>query len=110
LFTTLRRNFLMKVRHRKRYPEVQFLPDFHDLPIGDPDPLDLMDARTVRNALLQIDETYRTTLELFYLRNFSYRKIGEFLQIPIGTVMSRLSRGKAQLKSILSTSLCENGG
>lgn len=104
LFTTLRRNFLMKVRHGRKYPEVEFLPDVHDLPAGDPEPWISLDARTVRSALLRIDETYRTALELFYLGNLSYREIGETLEIPIGTVMSRLSRGKAQLKSILSTS------
>ncbi len=104
LFTTLRRNFLIKVRHRRKHPEVEFRADVHDLPAGDPEPLISLDARTVRRALLQVDETYRTALELFYLSNLSYREIGEALEIPIGTVMSRLSRGKAQLKSILSTS------
>ena len=49
-------------------------------------------------------------LELFYLRDLSYREIGEALEIPIGTVMSRLSRGKAQLKSILSRSFYGDGG
>ena len=36
LFTTLRRNFLIKVRHRRKHPEVEFLPDVHDLPTVDP--------------------------------------------------------------------------
>jgi len=102
LFTTLRRNFLIKVRHRRKHPEVEFLPDVHDLPTVDPDPWISLDASSVRAALLQVDETYRTALELFYLGNLSYREIGEALEIPIGTVMSRLSRGKGQLRSILS--------
>jgi RNA polymerase sigma-70 factor (ECF subfamily) len=61
-----------------------------------------LDALTVRSALLQVDESYRTALQLFYVENSSYREIGKALDIPIGAVMSRLSRGKAQLKSILS--------
>ena len=101
LFTTLRRNFLMEVRHRAKHREVEFLPDVHGLQIEEPSHWSTLDALAVRRALLQVDESYRTTLELFYVKNFSYREIGKALEIPIGTVMSRLSRGKAQLKSIL---------
>ncbi len=101
LFTTLRRNFLMEVRQRSKHREVEFLPEVHGLQIEDPDPWSTLDALAVRKALLQVDEIYRTTLELFYVSNFSYKEIGKALQIPTGTVMSRLSRGKAQLKSIL---------
>jgi RNA polymerase sigma factor (sigma-70 family) len=97
----LRRNFLMEVRHRAKHREVEFLPDVHGLQIEEPSHWSTLDALTVRRALLQVDESYRTTLELFYVKNFSYREIGKALEIPIGTVMSRLSRGKAQLKSIL---------
>jgi RNA polymerase sigma factor (sigma-70 family) len=101
LFTTLRRNFLMEVRHRAKHGEVEFLPDVHGLATEDPGQWSALDALTVRRALLQVDESYRTALELFYVKNFSYREIGKALEIPIGTVMSRLSRGKSQLKSIL---------
>jgi RNA polymerase sigma-70 factor, ECF subfamily len=110
LFTTLRRNFLVKVRHRNRHPEVEFLPNVHDLPAADPEPWNSLDAGTVRRALFQVDQTYRTALEFFYLSNLSYKEISEALEIPIGTVMSRLSRGKAQLKSILSASFHGDGG
>jgi DNA-directed RNA polymerase specialized sigma24 family protein len=61
-----------------------------------------LDARTVQEALLQVDPKYRVTLDFFYLGNLSYREIVDVLGIPIGTVMPRLSKGKAQLKSILS--------
>jgi RNA polymerase sigma factor (sigma-70 family) len=101
LFTTLRRKFLMEVRLRVKHREVEFLPDVHHLPTEDLSPWSTLDALTVRSALLQVDDTYRTALELFYMNNLSYREIGKVLEIPIGTVMSRLSRGKAQLKSIL---------
>ena len=101
LFTTLRRNFLMEARHRAKRREVEFLPDVHCWQTEGPSHWSTLDAPTVRKALLQVDESYRTTLELFYVRNYSYKEIGKALEIPIGTVMSRLSRGKAQLKSIL---------
>ena len=56
----------------------------------------------VLDALLRIDVKYRTIVELFYLSELSYREIAKTLKIPIGTVMSRLSRGKEQLKSIVA--------
>jgi RNA polymerase sigma-70 factor (ECF subfamily) len=60
-----------------------------------------LDTRIVLDALLQIDVKYRTSVELFYLSELSYKEIAETLKIPIGTVMSRGSRGKEQLKSIV---------
>jgi RNA polymerase sigma-70 factor (ECF subfamily) len=61
-----------------------------------------LDTRIVLDALSRIDAKYRTIVELFYLSELSYREIAETLKIPIGTVMSRLSRGKEQLKSIVA--------
>jgi RNA polymerase sigma-70 factor, ECF subfamily len=103
LFTTLRRNFLIEVRRRRKYSEVEFLPDVHDFEAVDPEAWRSLDAQRLREALLQVDPMYGTALELFYRSNLSYREIGKALEIPMGTVMSRLSRGKAQLRSILST-------
>ena len=105
LFTTLHRHFLLKIRRHKKHPEVQFLPEAHDFPTEDPDVWRSLDVRSVRDALSRVDEKYRVALELFYLNNLSYREIVDALGIPVGTVMSRLSRGKAQLKSILREKL-----
>jgi RNA polymerase sigma-70 factor (ECF subfamily) len=110
LFTTLRRNFLIEVRRRRKCSEVEFRLDVHDFRAGDPEPWRSVDTQKVREALLQVDQAYRAALELFYLSDCSYREIGEVLAIPIGTVMSRLSRGKAQLKSILSSNYYGDGG
>ena len=54
-------------------------------------------------ALQQIDPTFRAPVVLFYLENHSYSEIAEILGVPMGTVMSRISRGKEQLRRRLQT-------
>ena len=53
-----------------------------------------LDVQTVLDGLARLDETCRTVLELFYFRELSYREIAGALEVPIGTVMSMLSRGR----------------
>jgi RNA polymerase sigma-70 factor (ECF subfamily) len=105
LFTTLRREFLRKIRIHKAHPEVEFQPEAHEIPAIDSDILRSIDARTALAALAKIEESYRSAAELFYLANLSYKEISATLGVPIGTVMSRLSRGKEQLRRILATTL-----
>lgn len=103
LFTTLYREFL---RGRRRAEQVMAL---EDLPLGESDPaapeidrVTGMDAALVVEALGEVDEVYRVPLTLFYLQDLAYKEIAEALEVPIGTVMSRLSRGKAQLRAALA--------
>lgn len=103
LFTTLYREFL---RGRRRAEHVTAL---EDLPPGESDPaapdVDLvtgMDAGLVVEALQEVDEVYRVPVTLFYLEDMSYKEIADALEVPIGTVMSRLSRGKGQLRTALA--------
>jgi RNA polymerase sigma-70 factor, ECF subfamily len=110
LFTTLRREFLRTLRVQSSHPHVEFRPDIHDGPSMSADALRTLDAKIVLDALAQIEPTYRTAVELFYLSELSYREIAEALEIPIGTVMSRLSRGKDQLKAILAAAVSESSG
>lgn len=60
----------------------------------------------VRRAVAQLPESARTTLTLREFEQLSYKEISEVLQIPIGTVMSRLNYARQSLKKILS----ESGG
>lgn len=55
----------------------------------------------VRCALAQVPENYRTTLVLFDLQGRSYEECAEVLQVPVGTVKSRLSRARAALRDAL---------
>ncbi len=55
----------------------------------------------VQQALEQLPVDYRTVIGMFYFEQLSYVEIAEELGIPIGTVMSRLNRGRAHLKKTL---------
>jgi RNA polymerase sigma factor (sigma-70 family) len=108
LFTTLRREFLRIIRAHANHPHQEFQPDIHDSPSLPDDALRALDAKAVVDALAAVEPTYRNAVELFYLSELSYKEIAETLDVPIGTVMSRLSRGKQQLKAILAGAIVEN--
>jgi RNA polymerase sigma-70 factor, ECF subfamily len=61
-----------------------------------------IDLDRLQNALNQLPDTYRLATVMFYLEECSYREIGERLGVPIGTVMSRLSRARESLRAILT--------
>lgn len=98
LFTTLYREFL-RLRRKLGRVDVQENNALElTAPAVDADAVRSADARLAVEALQAVDEVYRAPLTLFYLEDASYKEIAATLDIPIGTVMSRLSRGKAQLK------------
>ena len=55
----------------------------------------------VEEALRQLPEAFRTVVVLREMEGFSYEEIGEILDVPAGTVKSRLTRGRSALKKIL---------
>jgi len=101
LFTTLYREYLRQRRKSQNMPahDPEILEA--EAPAVDPEVARMLDANSAVAALGKIDEAYRAPLTLFYIQDFSYKEIAETLEIPIGTVMSRLSRGKSQLKKAL---------
>ncbi|MBV9490849.1 MAG: sigma-70 family RNA polymerase sigma factor [Verrucomicrobia bacterium] len=114
LFTTLRREFLRLARRRSCHPEVAFQAGQHESAIHGAAPAPAvrgdgeaaaraLDAGAILDALQQVEPAYRETLQLFYLAEMSYREIAQALAVPIGTVMSRLARGKGQLRARLRT-------
>jgi RNA polymerase sigma-70 factor, ECF subfamily len=100
LFTTLYREFLGRRRHEDRFPQVE-LDDVREEEMSVSPNVNAFDGATVLQALHEVQEGFRTPLTLFYLEQFSYQEIADMLEVPIGTVMSRLSRGKAQLRQRL---------
>jgi len=101
LFTTLYRAFIDARRRQNRYPHVEAEAVASELPVSLPDSQDKLDAATARAALMQVEEMFRAPLMLFYLEDHSYQEIAEILDVPIGTVMSRLSRGRAMLRELM---------
>lgn len=100
LFTTLYREFLRGRRREQRWQSIEELPLEHqNIAAEAVDHVRRLDANQVVNALQQVDEVFRAPLSLFYLEDLSYLDIAETLDVPIGTVMSRLSRGKTQLRA-----------
>lgn len=102
LFTTLYREWLATARKEKRFEVVEFEPELHGAPeqeTGIEEPV--VDNALLQKALDELDISYRAPLVLFYLKEFSYREIAETLDLPVGTVMSRLSRAKDALRKVL---------
>jgi len=102
LCTTLYREFLGERRHAQRFPQVDISLVEDELPAVESEVVAQMDAALVMAALLEVDEIQRAPLTLFYIEDRSYLEIADILGVPIGTVMSRLARGKQQLRRIIS--------
>ncbi len=64
-----------------------------------------VDSDQLQAALAELPEEFRSPLILFYFEEFSYQEIAEQLEVPIGTIMSRLSRAKTRLKQALQEQL-----
>lgn len=103
LFTTLYREYLRTRRRNERVEALEDLgPAEADPPAPETEPFSGRLTGVVLEAMPEVDETYRVPLTLFYLKDFSYKEIADLLDVPIGTVMSRLARGKAQLRAVLT--------
>ncbi len=102
LFTTLYRKHLNSQQRQSRFPHCELTSVDSQLPTISPELVRQMDTDTVMQAVRQIDEIHRVPLTLYYLEEHTYAEIAEILDVPIGTVMSRLMRGKALLRQLLA--------
>jgi RNA polymerase sigma-70 factor (ECF subfamily) len=115
-FRILMRAFYGRHRQAQRRPStVSFddLPDLFvysqsttaELPTTGPDPaaqlIDKLGTERVAQALDALPVEYRMVAALYFIQDFSYQDIAEVLAIPIGTVRSRLHRGRKMLQRAL---------
>lgn len=71
--------------------------------------LERMPDSVVTDALAELPEDFRMAVYLADVDGFAYKEIAEIMDTPIGTVMSRLSRGRAQLRKLLADYAAEVG-
>src|SRR6476620_9821 len=124
LYRILTNTYINTYRARKRRPEESDLEDVEDLylyrrlgglemaSLGRSAEEDLLETYTddeVKAAIESLPEQFRMAVLLADVEGFSYKEIAEILDIPIGTVMSRLHRGRKGLQKKLWEFAVERG-
>lgn len=113
LYKILTNTFINTYRAKKRRPEQEQLDDVEDFYLyrrlggleavdADRSPeaevLDAIPEDAVKRALEDLPEQFRIAVLLADVEGFSYKEIAEITDVPIGTVMSRLHRGRKALQ------------
>jgi RNA polymerase sigma-70 factor (ECF subfamily) len=116
LYKILTNTFINSYRARKRRPEQTELDEVEDLYLyrrlggleaaaagrsAEEEVLDSFTDTEVKEALESLPESFRLAVLLADVEGFSYKEIADILDIPIGTVMSRLHRGRKALQKAL---------
>ncbi len=102
LFSILRHEFFRGQRKQRPTP-AGMLADVCDAAVGADGRHDgAIDQEALQRALNELPDEFKIVLLLFYFEERSYREIAEELELPLGTVMSRLSRAKCHLRGKLS--------
>lgn len=100
LFTIMHNVFINQVRGRRTVPDVPLNDEIMELPAHSA-PADRLEIRDLDAALARLADEQREVLLLVALEQLSYEETAKALGIPIGTVMSRLSRARARLRGIM---------
>jgi RNA polymerase sigma-70 factor, ECF subfamily len=87
---------------KQYFSQDEYTQEFKNIKSPLPDPqeavIDTEQSEQLRVCINNLDDTYRLPIILFYFKELSHQEISHLLQIPIGTVKSRLSNGRKKLK------------
>lgn len=122
LYRILTNTYINIYRKKQREPFQGALDDLEDWQMGgaesttathsrsaEAEAIDRMPASVVKDALQEVPEDFRLAVYLADVEGFAYQEIADIMKTPIGTVMSRLHRGRRMLRELLADYAAERG-
>lgn len=99
LFTLMHNLFINQIRSQR--PTETALDDALDIPVSGGQ-MEALAARDIHSALARLPEQQREVLLLVGLEQFGYDEAAQVLGVPVGTIMSRLSRARERMRQLLA--------